>query len=102
MSRGSIEVLETSLNPMTKEECEAELGAWLDALKAVAEKVRDAELKVIGAEDGGEDVGEVANVAATGTELRAERDVVCVMSNCPQLNNPCNGYNPTPVRLLIW
>lgn len=35
-------------------------------------------------------------------ELRAERDVVCVISNCPQLNNPCNGYNPTPVRLLIW
>jgi len=35
-------------------------------------------------------------------ELRAEMDVVCVISNCPQLNNPCNAYNPTPVRLLIW
>jgi urea carboxylase-associated protein 1 len=35
-------------------------------------------------------------------ELRAERDVVAVISNCPQLNNPCNAYNPTPVRLLIW
>ena len=29
-------------------------------------------------------------------ELRAEMDVLCVISNCPQLNNPCNGYNPTP------
>jgi urea carboxylase-associated protein 1 len=35
-------------------------------------------------------------------ELRAEMDVLCLISNCPQLNNPCNGYNPTPVRLLIW
>ena len=35
-------------------------------------------------------------------EMRAETDVLAVISNCPQLNNPCNGYNPTPVRLLIW
>jgi urea carboxylase-associated protein 1 len=35
-------------------------------------------------------------------ELRAEMDVVCLISNCPQLNNPCNGWNPTPVRLLVW
>jgi urea carboxylase-associated protein 1 len=35
-------------------------------------------------------------------ELRAERDVVIVISNCPQLNNPCNAYNPTPVRVLVW
>jgi urea carboxylase-associated protein 1 len=35
-------------------------------------------------------------------ELQAEMDVVCLISNCPQLNNPCNAYNPTPIRLLIW
>lgn len=35
-------------------------------------------------------------------ELRAEMDVVCLISNCPQLNNPCNAYNPTPIRLLTW
>jgi uncharacterized protein len=35
-------------------------------------------------------------------ELCAEMDLVCLISNCPQLNNPCNAYNPTPVRLLIW
>lgn len=35
-------------------------------------------------------------------ELRAERDVRVLISNCPQLNNPCNGFNPTPVRVLIW
>jgi uncharacterized protein YcgI (DUF1989 family) len=35
-------------------------------------------------------------------ELLAEIDVICLISNCPQLNNPCNAYNPTPIRLLIW
>jgi urea carboxylase-associated protein 1 len=35
-------------------------------------------------------------------ELRAERDVTLLISNCPQLNNPCNAYNPTPVRILVW
>jgi urea carboxylase-associated protein 1 len=35
-------------------------------------------------------------------EMRAERDVICLISNCPQLNNPCNAYNPTPVEVLIW
>lgn len=43
-------------------------------------------------------------VSAPGkyVELRAERDILVVVSNCPQLNNPCNGYDPTPVRLLGW
>jgi urea carboxylase-associated protein 1 len=35
-------------------------------------------------------------------ELRAERDVLALISNCPQLNNPCNAYNPTPIEVLIW
>ena len=35
-------------------------------------------------------------------ELKALMDVVVLISNCPQLNNPCNGYNPTPVELLVW
>jgi len=35
-------------------------------------------------------------------ELKAAMDVVVLISNCPQLNNPCNGYNPTPIRLLVW
>ena len=35
-------------------------------------------------------------------EMRAEMDVIALISNCPQLNNPCNAYNPTPVKVLIW
>jgi len=46
-------------------------------------------------EDGVSDAGKYV-------ELRAEMDVLMVISNCPQLNNPCNGYNPTPVQILIW
>ena len=35
-------------------------------------------------------------------EMRAEMDVLVMISNCPQLNNPCNAYNPTPIQVLIW
>jgi urea carboxylase-associated protein 1 len=35
-------------------------------------------------------------------EMRAHMDVIVLISNCPQLNNPCNAYNPTPVRLMVW
>lgn len=35
-------------------------------------------------------------------EMRADMDVYALISNCPQLNNPCNAYNPTPVRLMVW
>ncbi|HLJ65713.1 MAG TPA: urea amidolyase associated protein UAAP2 [Stellaceae bacterium] len=35
-------------------------------------------------------------------ELRAEMDLLCLISNCPQVNNPCNGFNPTSIRVLIW
>jgi uncharacterized protein len=34
-------------------------------------------------------------------ELRADMDVLVVISNCPQLNNPCNAYNPTPIHVSI-
>jgi len=35
-------------------------------------------------------------------ELKAEMDLWMLVSNCPQLNNPCNAYNPTPARFLLW
>ncbi|WP_334172192.1 urea amidolyase associated protein UAAP2 [Sinomonas sp.] len=33
--------------------------------------------------------------------LRAEVDTLVLVSNCPQINNPCNGFNPTPVRMVV-
>ncbi len=46
----------------------------------------------------------VDGVSAPGkyVELRADRDTLVLISNCPQLNNPCNAFDPTPVRLIIW
>jgi hypothetical protein len=35
-------------------------------------------------------------------ELVADADVLCLISNCPQLNNPCNAYDPTPIRVDLW
>lgn len=35
-------------------------------------------------------------------ELTAHMDTIVLLSNCPQLNNPCNAYNPTPVEVIIW
>lgn len=46
-------------------------------------------------EDGVSDAGKYV-------EMRAEMDVLVLISNCPQLNNPCNAYNPTPVRVIVW
>lgn len=43
-------------------------------------------------------------ISAAGkyVELLAHMDVIVLISNCPQLNNPCNGWNPTPAELLVW
>ena len=35
-------------------------------------------------------------------ELQAKMNTVILISNCPQLNNPCNAYNPTPIEVLVW
>jgi len=35
-------------------------------------------------------------------EMEALMNVIVLISNCPQLNNPCNAYNPTPLEVLIW
>lgn len=48
-------------------------------------------------------LGIVDGLSAPGltVDLRAEMDVVVVVSNCPQINNPCNAFNPTPVRMIV-
>ena len=46
-------------------------------------------------EDGISDAGKYV-------EMQAAMPVLVLVSNCPQLNNPCNAYNPTPVRMIVW
>ena len=52
--------------------------------------------------DGGLQFADGVSAPGKYVELTARMDVVCLISNCPQLNNPCNGWNPTPVEVLIW
>ena len=35
-------------------------------------------------------------------EMRADMDVLFLLSDCAQLNNPCNDYNPTPIRMVVF
>ncbi|MBY0473529.1 MAG: urea carboxylase-associated family protein [Nitrosomonas sp.] len=53
-------------------------------------------------EAGGLEFADGVSAPGKYVEMRAEMDVIVLISNCPQLNNPCNAYNPTPIRLLIW
>jgi urea carboxylase-associated protein 1 len=53
-------------------------------------------------DDGTLDIVDGISEPGNYVELQAERDTLFVISNCPQLNNPCNGWNPTPIRLLVW
>jgi urea carboxylase-associated protein 1 len=52
--------------------------------------------------DGGLSFEDGVSAPGKYVELRAETDVLVLVSNCPQLNNPCNAYNPTPVRFVVW
>jgi hypothetical protein len=53
-------------------------------------------------EQGGLSFADGISAGGRYVEMQAEMDLICLISNCPQLNNPCNAYNPTPVQLLIW
>ena len=48
-------------------------------------------------------LGIVDGLSAPGKSLtlRADADTLVLVSNCPQINNPCNGFDPTPVRMVI-
>ena len=52
--------------------------------------------------DGGLSFADGVSAPGKYVELKAAMDVIVLISNCPQLNNPCNGYNPTPIEILIW
>lgn len=48
-------------------------------------------------------LGIVDGISAPGKRvgLRAEMDVIVIVSNCPQMNNPCNDFNVTPLRMIV-
>jgi urea carboxylase-associated protein 1 len=52
--------------------------------------------------DGSTEIEDGLSVPGDFVDLRAERDCLVVISNCPQRFNPCSGWDPTPVRLIEW
>lgn len=52
--------------------------------------------------DGGLSFADGISGAGKYVEMKATMDVIVLLSNCPQLNNPCNAYNPTPVEMIVW
>jgi hypothetical protein len=52
--------------------------------------------------DGGLTFADGLSAPGKYVEMVAEMNVIVLISNCPQLNNPCNAYNPTPIEVLIW
>ncbi len=47
-------------------------------------------------------VADGISAPGSAVEMAAAMDVLCVISNCPQVSNPCNGYHPTPVRVQVF
>src|SRR6188768_647832 len=79
--------LQTHLEPMTKRDIPANINFFMN---------------VPVTPEGGLTFEDGVSGPGRYVELVAERDVTLLISNCPQLNNPCNAYNPTPVRVLVW
>jgi uncharacterized protein len=52
--------------------------------------------------DGSAEIVEGLSTPGDFVELKAEKDTLVVMSNCPQFYNPCSGWNPTPIRVIEW
>lgn len=53
-------------------------------------------------QDGRMEIVDGASKPGDYVDLRAEMDVLVVLSNCPQVNNPANAYNPTPIQVLVY
>ena len=52
--------------------------------------------------DGGLQFADGISAPGKYVELKAKMDTLILISNCPQLNNPCNAYNPTPIEVIFW
>ena len=81
---------------------------FIAALKTVGMRPRDIHsninffMHVPVAKSGRTGIREGLSRPGDFVELRAEKDVMVVISNCPQFYNPCSGWNPTPIRLIEW
>jgi uncharacterized protein len=81
---------------------------FIAALKTVGMRPRDIHaninffMHVPVAKSGRTGIREGLSRPGDFVEARADKDVLIVMSNCPQFYNPCSGWNPTPIRIIVW
>ncbi|MBD0394342.1 MAG: DUF1989 domain-containing protein, partial [Microcoleus sp. C1-bin4] len=59
-------------------------------------------IKIHISEDGTLEIVDCIYDPGSTVDLRAEMNALVAISNCPQMNNPCNAYNPTPIQLIVW
>jgi uncharacterized protein YcgI (DUF1989 family) len=59
-------------------------------------------MKVVQYDDGRYEIEEPDSRAGDYLDLRADMDVFVAISNCPQELNPCNGFNPTPLKVIVY
>lgn len=52
--------------------------------------------------EGGLEFADGISAPGRYVELQSQCNTLVLISNCPQLNNPCNAYNPTPIQVIIW
>ena len=52
--------------------------------------------------DGSAEIVDGLSTPGDFVEVKADKDTLVVMSNCPQFYNPCSGWNPTPIRVIEW
>ena len=88
----------------TTESCytnfEAELARWGMARDAIVPNVNWF-MSVPVSPDGSAGITQTEFQPNSFVSLRAETDVLAVLSNCPEIHNPCNGYNPTPIKVTV-
>jgi uncharacterized protein YcgI (DUF1989 family) len=53
--------------------------------------------------DGAVSIADALSKPGDYVDLRAEMDVLAVLSNCPEALNPATGaQGPTPIRAIVW
>ena len=59
-------------------------------------------MRVDVAPDGAMEIKEPTSGPGDFYDLKAEMDLLVAVSNCPQERNPCNGFKPTPIGIIIY
>ena len=59
-------------------------------------------MNVVQYDDGSYEIEQPTSRPGDYVDLRADMDLFVSISNCPQERNPCNVFNPTPLRVVVY